>query len=145
MYDDKSMTRKGLSKALRDEDLNSFKTTLETIFSSIPYNNYSNNNIQDYEGFYASIVYVYLQSLGLDIIGEDVASKGRIDLTVNVENKIYIIEFKTDRTDIDALTQIKEKNYSKKYLNGDKIIYLVGIEFDTNEKNISRFEWEKVK
>ena len=145
MYDDKSMTRKGLSKALRDENLDSFKTTLKTIFSSIPYNNYSNNNIQDYEGFYASIVYVYLQSLGLDIIGEDVTSRGRIDLTVKLENKIYIIEFKTDRTDIDALTQIKEKNYSKKYLNGDKIIYLVGIEFNTNEKNISRFEWEKVK
>ena len=32
--------------------------------------------MQAHEGFYASVVYVYLQSLGLDIIGEDVTNKG---------------------------------------------------------------------
>nr|MBL0709170.1 PD-(D/E)XK nuclease domain-containing protein [Sulfurimonas sp.] len=40
--------------------------------------------------------------------------------------------------------QIKEKNYAKKYLSLKRDIYLVGINFDENERNISRFEWEKV-
>ena len=56
---------------------------------------------------------------------------------------IYILEFKTDGT--NALAQIKEKNYAQKYMSSKKDIYLVGIEFDTNERNISKFEWELYK
>ena len=128
-------------KALKSQNLEEFKKALESIFASIPYNNYTKNDIQTYEGFYASVVYVYLQSLGLDIIGEDVTNKGRIDLTVKINNLIYLIEFKVGKE--DALQQIKEKNYAQKYLSEDKEIYLVGINFDEDEKNISNFKWEK--
>jgi hypothetical protein len=75
--------------ALYDSDLDKLKTSLKSMFANIPYNNFINNNIQNYEGFYASVIYVYLQSLGLDIIGEDVTNKGRIDLTVKIEEYIY--------------------------------------------------------
>jgi Holliday junction resolvase-like predicted endonuclease len=95
-----------------------------------------------YEGFYASVIYVYLQSLGLDIIGEDVTNKGRIDLTIKIDNLIYIIEFKVGSD--DALSQIKSKNYAQKYLNDAKDIYLVGINFDEENRNITKFEWESI-
>lgn len=143
MYKDNTLRAKPLSKALREENLDDFRDALTDIFTSIPYNNYTNNNIQAYEGFYASVVYVYLQSLGLDMIGEDVTNKGRIDLTIKMDNAIYILEFKVDAK--DALKQIKAKEYAKKYLNHNKNIYLIGVEFDTNEKNISNFEWERVQ
>jgi hypothetical protein len=44
----------------------------------------------------------------------------------------------------DALSQIKAKNYHQKYVNDKKEIYLVGINFDEEEKNVSKFEWEKI-
>ena len=97
--------------------------------------------MQDYEGYYASVIYTYLQSLGLDIIGEDVTNHGRIDLTIRVEKYIYIIEFKVGKD--NALAQIKSKNYAQKYLSEKKEIFLVGINFDSEEKNICGFEWEK--
>lgn len=128
--------------ALLENNLEDFKNSLISMFSSIPYNNYTNNHIQNYEGFYASIIYVYLQSLGFHIIGEDVTNKGRIDLTIVMDNAIYIIEFKLDGKEY-ALEQIKKKKYYEKYLNQNKDIYLVGINFDTNDKNINSFEWEK--
>jgi len=128
--------------ALINANLEEFKNSLKSIFASIPYNNYTNNNISKAEGFYASVVYVYLQSLGFDIIGEDVTNKGRIDLTIKLSDKIYIIEFKVG--DDDALSQIKEKKYHEKYKNKNKDIYLIGINFDEKEKNISKFEWEKL-
>jgi len=137
----KLQSKKDLYFALLDTDLESFHNSLISIFASIPYNNYTNNNIQDYEGFYASVVYVYLQSLGVDIIGEDVTNHGRIDLTVKIDNLIYIIEFKVGTE--DALAQIKDKNYAQKYLSEGKDIYLVGINFDEQEKNISGFRWER--
>lgn len=140
--DTNSRNKSALFQALVDGELETFKETLETIFASIPYNNYTNNNIQIYEGFYASVIYVYLQSLGLDIVGEDVTNKGRIDLTLKLNNFIYIIEFKVGNE--NALKQIKEKNYAKKYQNENKKIYLVGINFNEKEKNISKFQWEKL-
>ena len=131
-----------LYDALEDIDMNKFKSSLRSMFAAIPYNNYTKNNLASFEGFYASIIFIYLQSLGFHIIGEDVTNKGRIDLTIIMDNAIYIIEFKVDSKQ-NALQQIKEKKYYEKYINYSKDIYLVGIDFDTNDKNISNFEWEK--
>jgi Holliday junction resolvase-like predicted endonuclease len=128
--------------ALLEVNMDKFKDSFISIFASIPYNNFTNNDIQNYEGFYASVVYVYLQSLGLEIIGEDVTNLGRIDLTVKIKELIYIIEFKVGSE--DALKQIKEKNYHQKYLNENKDIYLVGINFDKTDKNISKFQFDKI-
>jgi hypothetical protein len=141
LYQDDSLNAKPLSRALREQDLDAFKQALISVFAGIPYHNYSNNPIQQYEGFYASVVYVYLQSLGLNIIGEDVTNKGRIDLTIKMDHAIYILEFKVDDPH-SALQQIKDKNYAEKYRNEQKPIYLIGIHFDTNAKNIAQFEWE---
>jgi len=58
-----------------------------------------------------------------------------------LEDKIYILEFKVGGG--EALAQIKEKKYHEKYLNENKDIYLVGINFAEKEKNISKFEWER--
>jgi len=131
-----------LYESLEDGDIEGFKNSFISLFSSIPYNNYTNNKIYEYEGYYASVFYAYLSASGLDIIAEDVTNLGRIDLTIKVGDNIYILEFKVNGS--DALKQIKEKNYVQKYINEDKNIYLLGIEFSKEEKNISKFEWEKI-
>jgi hypothetical protein len=138
---EKSRYQDSMYDALCDGDLDKLKDAFISIFASIPYNNYTNNPLPQYEGFYASVVYVYLQSLGVDIIGEDVTNHGRIDLTVKIGNLIYIIEFKVGTE--NALAQIKDKNYAQKYLAEGKDIYLVGINFDEDERNISGFRWER--
>ena len=147
-YGDKNPinTRRPIRQALQQSDLEAFKQTLISIFASIPYNNYTNNPMPEYEGFYASVIYVYLQSLGIDIIGEDVTNRGRIDLTLFIEGKIYILEFKVvDRVEHNALEQIRQKRYYEKYLQESRDIYLVGIEFGKEEKNIVGFAWERVE
>ncbi|ADR18651.1 ATP-binding protein [Calditerrivibrio nitroreducens] len=131
--------------AFYNGELDVIRDNLTTLFSSIPYTNYTNNELKLYEGFYASVVYSYLASLGFDLIGEDVTNKGRIDLTVFVSDKVYIIEFKVDGVKGEALSQIKHKNYAQKYLDMGKDIYLVGIEFSSSERNIVNFEWEKLE
>lgn len=141
--DDNLMQKKtNVYKSLLENNMDNFKSSLVSIFASIPYNNYTKNNIANYEGFYASVIYTYLQSLGLNIIGEDVTNKGRIDLTIIMEQTIYIIEFKIGSKG-NALQQIKDNDYANKYIHQNKEIYLIGIEFDTEKKNISKFEWEQ--
>ncbi len=134
------LQQKELQKSLQTANLENLKTILESLFASIPYNNYVKNNISNFEGYYASVIYAYLASLGFEIVGEDVTNRGRIDLTLKIKEYIYIIEFKMGGG--DALSQIKAKNYAQKYVSENKKIYLVGINFDEELKNLSGFEWE---
>nr|MBL0701962.1 PD-(D/E)XK nuclease domain-containing protein [Desulfobacterales bacterium] len=127
--------------ALQGCNLEMLQKTLYTLFAAIPYNNYVSNTISSYEGYYASVIYAYLASLGLDITAEDVTNKGRIDLTVKLDENIYIIEFKVDGAG-NALEQIKNKNYAHKYKGQNKNIYLVGIDFDSQQRNLTGFDWE---
>ncbi|WP_282755761.1 ATP-binding protein [Desulfuromonas thiophila] len=126
---------------LQKTDLEGFAQTLKSLFAAIPYNNDVNNTISSYEGYYASVIYAYLASLGLDLIAEDVTSTGRIDLTIRLNDSIYILEFKVDGSG-DALAQIKERNYQQKYLAEGKKIFLIGIDFDSSARNLSAFAWE---
>jgi len=139
----KNRKKTDIYNALAKADLETLKTTLTSLFASIPYNNYVKNNIATFEGYYASVIYAYLASLGFELIAEDVSSRGRIDLTLKFNDYIYIIEFKVEES-ASALEQIKERNYAQKYLSEGKEIYLVGISFSEEAKNISHFAWESV-
>ena len=129
-------------QALEDADIKQFESSITSMFATIPHQNYTSSKIAQYEGFYASVIFIYLQSLGFQIIGEDAKSEGRIDLTIITDKNIYILEFKIDGKG-DALQQIKDNNYALGYTNQNKEIYLVGIDFDTSKRNVSKFEWEK--
>ena len=121
--------------------LDEFEQTLKSLFAAIPYNNYVNNTISSYEGYYASVLYAYLASLGLDLVAEDTTSTGRIDLTIRLGDVVYILEFKVDGSG-DALGQIKARNYQQKYQTIGKKIILIGIDFDSTSRNLSGFAWE---
>ncbi|MEA1923458.1 MAG: ATP-binding protein [Pseudomonadota bacterium] len=127
--------------ALEKGDLERFGSVLHRLFASIPYHNHTRNKIGNYEGYYASVIYAYLASLGLDITAEDVTNKGRIDLTVKLKQYIYLIEFKVGGEG-RALEQIKAKGYAEKFV-GKGEIYLIGIDFDDKKRNVSAFEWER--
>jgi hypothetical protein len=85
----------------------------------------------------------YLSSLGLQVIAEDTTNKGRVDMTIILPDKVYAIEFKVGQAGA-ALTQIKERGYHGKYLTGNQEIYIIGINFDSKEKNITEFDWDKI-
>jgi len=133
---------RGIIKALNDKDLDSFKEAIESLFASIAYNNYTKNSIGEYEGYYASVLYAYLAGSGLNIVAEDVTSIGRMDLTIIFRDSVYILEFKVNGS--NALNQIKNKDYATKYKSRYTDIYLIGIEFDSQSRNIANFEWERV-
>jgi len=50
---------------LEISDLEKLETTLKSLFASIAYNNFTNNHIQNYEGFYAMLSMPTLQELDL--------------------------------------------------------------------------------
>ncbi len=139
-------------RALRDGKLDDLQVSLEALFAGIANDNYRNNKIADYEGFYAAVIYAYFNSLGIETHAEDTTSRGRIDLTLRLKNQegqkvVYVLEFKmakgtkTADSENSALEQIELKGYADKYRTSDvQAIYLVGIEFSSTIKSISSFK-----
>ncbi len=136
-----------LYEALLANDFNSLKEILQAFFSSIPHDWYRKNQLANYEGYYASIVYCYFAALGLDVRVEDATNHGRIDMTVKCGSHIYIIEFKVVELFAEgrALQQIKEKGYADKYRTQGVTIHLIGVEFSSEKRNLVNFEVELVK
>jgi hypothetical protein len=116
----------------------------KSFFSSIPFEWYKNNNIQHFEGFYSSLFYAFFAAQGFTILPEDFTNRGRMDMSIVTDNTIYIFEFKMKTNVKNALQQIKDMKYYEKYLSANKKIFLIGIEFDEEQKNISVFECEKL-
>ena len=139
--DNSVLLKNSIYKALFEQDFDAFEKQLISLYASIPYHLFTHNKMYEYEGYYVSVFYAYIKSLGIEVIGEDITNKGRIDMTIKLKTAIYVMEFKVDGS--NALEQIKEKAYHQKYLGDNLPIYLVGIEFDTKERNISKVEWEK--
>lgn len=144
---DKARNQKAIYHALKKADLDSLKSTFHAFFASIPHDWYRKNQIAGYEGYYASIFYCYFTALGLDVTAEDTTNRGRIDLTVRMDNRVYIIEFKVvdkKAPPEKALVQIRERRYHEKYRQEGVEIYLIGVGFEKEERNIVGFEWEKI-
>jgi len=142
----KDKTEIGLIEAFENKQVEKLKDILHRLFASIPHDWYRKNDIDSYEGFYASIVYALFNGAGLNAIAEDNTNKGQIDLSVFNQDSVYIVEFKVveDKEEYKALEQVKEKRYYEKYMGKYQEIYLIGIEFSKKDKNIVSFEWEKV-
>ncbi len=128
--------------ALNSGDMDKFRQAIHGVFSAIPYHNYANNPMANYEGYYASVIYSFLSSLSFAVVAEDTTNHGRIDMTMVGRDSIFIIEFKVDMPAEDALQQIKDKRYYEKYQNQEKPIYMIGMQFDSELKNIREFKYE---
>lgn len=133
--------------ALMEGNVEELEGIFFSLFASIPHDWYRKNRLSEYEGYYASIFYSFFRAIGLDLIPEDVTNHGRIDLTVKVEKYLYLFEFKVKglaKGRSRALTQLRKKNYHEKYLDPGKKIFLIGVEFDTETRNITALAWEEV-
>ncbi len=134
-----------LYHALAAAKVDEIKGIFHALFAAIPHDWYRKNKLSEYEGYYASIFFCYFTALGLDVTAEDTTSHGRIDMTVQMEGRIYIFEFKVvdiDKTPGTALGQIRQKGYADKYRSRAEKIVLIGVEFERDTRNIVRFEWE---
>ncbi|MCB1921809.1 MAG: ATP-binding protein [Candidatus Competibacteraceae bacterium] len=134
--------RKTLYRLLQAGDLSGLKELFQAFFATIPHQWYDNNPISRYEGYYASVFYSYFAALGLDITLEDATNHGRIDMTVQFEGGIYLFEFKVVELTANgsALQQIKDKGYAEKYRALGQPIYMIGVEFSRDSRNIVGFE-----
>jgi len=125
-----------LAGYLGQEDYKSFFETVRAIFGAIPYPLESKRD----EAYFHTLFYLMVSASGVDARSEVMTCEGRIDLVVKFPDKIFLIEFKCGQSADAALKQIREKNYADPYRQSGKKIILMGIDFDTEKRNVK--EWK---
>ena len=138
-----------LARLLAAHDRAGLQEMFQAFFASIPYQRYAadgcrrtNNDVANYEGYYASVFYSYFAALGYEIAVEESSSHGRLDMAVRTGGHVYLFEFKVAEMAPpgSALAQLQERDYAAKYRGGGEPIHLIGVEFSREIRNVTAFE-----
>jgi hypothetical protein len=123
---------------VKSGDISGFMTRLESFFANTPY-----DLIKDTENHYQNVLFILCNLCGLYTKAEFHTSDGRVDMTIETPDYVYIFEFKYNGTAEEAMAQIKEKNYAQPFLASGKKIALIGANFSGEKRNIERYleEW----
>ena len=132
--------RMDMTEALKAGNLEKMLEIMRGLFAAIPYNLHIER-----EAYYHSIFYAIMNVLGLEMDVEASVSKGRVDAVIELEDKVYVMEFKYKKCDPDAsgeekrklsdamlkeaMDQINERGYHKKYIGSGKNIYKAAFAF----------------
>jgi hypothetical protein len=137
--------------ALSAGDLPAFKIAVTRLFAGIPWRNYTNNDLAESEGYYASVLYALFTAMGCVTIPEDITNHGQADMTVFLGGNIYVMEIKVaagsegDGMSNPALAQIKERKYAEKYAGrAGKGVYELGLVFSREKRNLLQFDGERL-
>ena len=136
-----------LREALLTLNFENFFILFTNLIASIPYMNREKS-----EKYYSSIFHIVLNLLELMPFSEVNTHTGRIDTVVQLDNFIFIFEYKFNETPKKALQQIETKKYYEGFLNSKKEIVCIGISFNYIEKKLKtntgptfNIEWEVKK
>ena len=134
-----------LHELLSANDFAGLEAFLRTLFAGIPYQWHVRNDIQNYEGYYASVIYSCFAAHGFELVPEESSGAGRSDMRVHCNGGIYIFEFKTveGAPEGKALAQLKEKGCADKHRHLGRPIHLIGLEFSQKDRNIAAFKVER--
>ena len=134
-----------LYRRLMANDFAGLQQLFTAFFASIPHDWYRNNPIAQYEGYYASVFYSHLASLGLDIVPEEVSNPGQCDLVIRHASRAWVIEFKVidgEEPTGEAMRQLKAKDYAAKHRGAPGIheVIELGVEFSRAKRQIVGWE-----
>lgn len=123
--------------ALRLHNLDNLVKTLNAYFREFPYTLLERKEKAYQEAFYS----FFLMIGGIKVTAEETTLKGRSDVVLYSNRDVYIIEMKVDGSVDVAINQTKRLGYADKYINTNKNVHVVGINFSSLSRQIS--EWKE--
>jgi hypothetical protein len=125
--------------AILAHDNDKMFSILQSFFASIPYQLH-----QPTEKYYHSLFYLTFHLIGYRLNAEVSTHRGRLDATLELQDRILIFEFKLNQSADVALQQIHDKQYYLPYQHRGKPIVLFGVSFDIAQRNIVEWKSEAV-
>lgn len=131
-----------MEKGLEEGDVELFVSQLKVLLSDISYHlapkkqSAPEDSFKAWEGYFHTIIYLVTAFMGLYVQTEITKHKGRLDLLAETDDFLYLMEFKLDEPAENAIQQIKDREYAAAYKNMPKTVFLVGISFSREERNV---------
>ena len=125
-------------KDLESGNVGGFMTRLQAIFADGSY------TVQgDRELYFQNCMAVILKMLGFYVEVERTTSDGRIDVTIQTRDYVYVMELKRDGTAGEALRQIRDKHYADAFLADTRTLYMIGIAFSSDSRRLEEWKMER--
>jgi len=146
LNEEKVEAQRPMYNALSEGNLEQVVSAVKRLFAGIPWRNFTNNDLSESEGYYASVMYAFFVSLGARVIPEDITNHGQADMTVILGVHTYVLECKViDEKAIDnnsALDQIISRGYAEKYrgITGT-VVHEAGFIFSREARNVIKVDW----
>jgi hypothetical protein len=138
--------------ALLAGDMPGLEGAIRRLFAGVPWRNFTNNDIVDYEGYWASVLYAFFISITCEVVPEDTTNQGQADLTVKLEHMVCVMEIKVIEGDLpegssnSALEQIQSRRYAGKYRgNPGTRLFELGLVFSRGKRNLVQFDFAEVE
>ena len=119
-------------------DVESCLERTRSFFASIP-NDLENKT----EKHYQTIFYLLFRLMGQYVESEVKSSVGRADVVVQLQDVVYVFEFKYDGTPEEALAQIDSKQYAIPYRADGRRVVKIGVNFDSSTRTIGGWKIAK--
>jgi hypothetical protein len=94
------------------------------------------------EVYFQNSLLMLFRLMGFYVEVERHTSKGRMDVTIQTRDYVYILELKVDKSAEEALRQIEEKQYAAPFASDPRKLFKIGVCFSSEERGIS--EWKMV-
>ena len=128
-----------MSVLVKKGDMNAAFCLLNDFLETVPYCDNTN-----YEGHWQQTLYIMFALLtNYRISVEPHTAKGRIDITMETADTIYVMELKFNKSAEEALAQIEAKHYADAYKMSGKKVVKIGLNFTVKDE-VNCLEWKIV-
>ncbi|MBO6307371.1 MAG: ATP-binding protein [Oribacterium sp.] len=127
-----------LKRYVEEGDTEGIHKVLLALFASITYS----ANEAPFEHYFQTVIHIVFTLLGKYVTCELHTSEGRIDCVVETKKYVYVFEFKRDSDADEALRQINDKHYADIYAADERVLYKIGVGFDSNTRQIDSWKVE---
>ena len=123
---------------LENGDTDSLRDRFTAIYARLPYGS------GDYlERDFQNVIYIVFMLMGQFVQAEVHSAKGRADVVVETKDRVYLFEFKRDKSAKEALAQIEEMGYADRYAADPRTVIKIGANFDSDKRALTG--WETVR
>ena len=129
-----------MQQQLFDGDASAFQRNMQAMFARIPYQLHIPS-----DAYYHSLILLWLNMLGFDVLGEVPTDIGRIDAVWRQDDRVVIAEIKHDENSTleallqEAFEQIHDRRYYEAFLGKNRRVALLAIAI-TGKETACRME-----
>ncbi len=121
-------------RAVKEGNMERLEKVFNAFLKEFPYTILEKKERSYQEAFFS----FFLMIGGARIDAEEASLSGRSDIVISTNRDVYVIEMKVDESVDKAVEQIKELGYYHKYINTRKTIHIIGLNFSSGTRQITK-------